>query len=422
MVNQAPVLSELESIVGGERVAPGDERFAVDSRIPAVAVSPGSYHEVAAVLRFAAQKGLAAIPRGAGTMTGFGNPPVRYDIALDLSGLNALVEHEPADLTVTCQAGISIGALREALAGSGQMVPLDPELPAQATVGGVLAVNAYGPTRHAYGGARDFTIGMRVVTADGRITRCGGKVVKNVAGYDLCKLYIGSLGTLGVIVEATFKVLPLPLAEGMMNLGFESPAGACALAGEVARRGLAARGFLLVNPEAARRYGIGAPSSWVLRIDIAGSQSAVVRTTSEVGKLAEESGASVLRKERAAAGHGDEPEPPLVFRVSVLPTSLPALIETIADAGGRLSIAAYPTLGVVKIGAAGGDAARLLERGRLLARREGGTCIVERCPPEIKETIDVFGDAPASFELMRRLKQQFDPQGVLSPGRFAGRL
>jgi glycolate oxidase FAD binding subunit len=418
MVKQDTVLSELESIVGGQRVAPADGRYAVDGRIPAVVVSPGSYDEVAAVLRFAAERRLAAIPRGAGTMIGFGNPPLRYDIALDLSALNALVEHEPADLTVTCQAGMTIGALQEALGKSGQMVPLDPELPAQATVGGVLAVNAYGPARHTYGGARDFTIGMRVVTADGKITRCGGKVVKNVAGYDLCKLYIGSMGTLGVIVEATFKVLPLSAAERLLDVGFQSSTGACAFAREVTRRGLAARGFLLSGQVATQGKG---RSPWLLRIDVAGSESAVARTSREVANLARQSGASLLPKRRADSRRA-EPQPELVVRVSVLPTSLPALIDAIGDGAGSPSIAAYPTLGVAKIGVAAPDARALLERARLLARLEGGTCIVERCPLEMKGTTDVFGDTPASFALMRRLKQQFDPLGVLNPGRFAGRL
>src|SRR3990170_7695424 len=204
MAKQASVVSQLESIVGREGVLGATATFAVDGLTPQAAVAPASYEQVAAVMRYSYAEGLAVIPWGGGTYIHAGNIPARYDIALGLSRLNAVVEHEPADLTATVQAGMTLSELQRHLGGAGQLLPLDPPGGERATIGGILAANASGPWRHAFGSARDMTIGLRVITAEGRITRAGGRVVKNVAGYDLCKLYIGSLGTLGVIVEATF--------------------------------------------------------------------------------------------------------------------------------------------------------------------------------------------------------------------------
>src|SRR3990172_741034 len=198
MAKQASVLRHLESIVGAKGLLPPErpDAFAVDGLTPQAAVAPASYEQAAEVMRYAHAEGLAVIPWGGGTHIHVGNLPRRYDIALSLSRLNAVVEHEPADLTTTVQAGMTLSELQGRLGAAGQLLPLDPPGGERATIGGILATNASGPWRHAFGGARDMTIGLRVVTAEGRITRAGGRVVKNVAGYDLCKLYIGSLGTL----------------------------------------------------------------------------------------------------------------------------------------------------------------------------------------------------------------------------------
>ncbi len=213
MVKQASLASNLASIVGRENVAPGTPEYAVDGLAPKSVIRPGTPDEVAGVMSYANANRLAVIPLGGRNHAGIGNLPERFDLTLDVSRLSQVVEFEPADLTITCQAGITLGALREATGAAGMVVPFDPALPGGATVGGVLAGALSGSARMSLGPPRDFTIGLRVVTADGKLTRAGGKVVKNVAGYDLCKLYIGSLGTLGVIVESTFKTVPLPQAE-----------------------------------------------------------------------------------------------------------------------------------------------------------------------------------------------------------------
>ncbi len=432
MVKQVSLLSALESITGRRHASAGDERFAVDGMAPQAVVRPGSYAEVAEVLRYANGAALAVIPWGGGTAMNAGNIPHRYDIALCLSRLNKVTEHEPADLTVTCQAGMSLRALQKHLAAAGQMVPFDPSLPGRATIGGLLATNAYGPARLACGAARDFTIGLRVATADGRLTRSGGRVVKNVAGYDLCKLYVGSLGTLGVIVEATFKLAPLPKLERCIVLGIPSPAAACGLAAEAHRRGLSLRGAQLLNESAARAARLPAgDGGYLLIVDLAGGQQAVERSQREIGELAVAAGARTLE---TPGGMRPSQLTPLSrggsrlhCRASVLPGQVAGVATTIAEAAGAgASLVAYPTLGVLRVAMAGGDdPSGPLARLREIVRRERGTLIVESCPPSLKRKIDVFGEPPSfgpSFRLMRRVKEQFDPGGVLSPGRFAGRL
>ncbi len=422
MVKQASLLNDLESLLGNEAVLPADRAadFVVDGQTPQAAVAPATVEQVADVLRFANEHGLAVIPWGGGTHMHIGNVPQRYDIALSLARLDQIIEHEPADLTVTCQAGVTLGALQTHLAQSGQFVPISVRTE-EATIGGILAANASGPARRAYGAARDFTIGMRVVTADGRLTRAGGKVVKNVAGYDLCKLYVGSLGTLGVIVEATFKVMPLPKAEAALALAFDSVEDACGLDAEAQRRGLSLRACELLNPAAALDLQ-GSP--WVLLCDLAGSPASVERSRREIEEMAAgRASATGDLGPLSQAARSLLAQSSLLCKVSVLPTKLPALTEALEALDPPPAIVAWPTVGTVYAAWREATAAEtLVTRSREAAARQGGSLLVAACPPNLKRRIDVFGNPPASFELMRRLKEQFDPSGILSPGRFLGRL
>jgi glycolate oxidase FAD binding subunit len=436
MVKQASLVSRLEPIVGSEGVTPSEElsAFVVDGLTPLVAVAPGTYEQVAEVASYAHAEGLAIIPWGGGTHVHIGNVPSRYDIALSLSRLNRVVEHEPADLTLTCQAGIALDQLQRHLGKHGQFVPLGPPQGEKATVGGILSANASGPSRHAYGGPRDLTIGLRVVTADGRLTKTGGRVVKNVAGYDLCKLYIGSLGTLGVIVEATFKLAPLPNAEHTIIAAFRTPAQACAFARDLRPRGLALRAPHLLNPAAASLAGQAAASLTpdalcALVLDLAGTPQAIERSRREIGELARGAAADLtdakdttelsegIRRLCSPAGVS------LLCKAMALPTQLPSLIDSLEAVGGSPRILGLPTIGVLYASWPDlDDAEEAIGRLRAATSALGGSLVIEVCPLDLKRRLDVFGDPPPSFDLMRRIKQQFDPQGILSPGRHLGRL
>ena len=394
MVSQATLLTELESIAGAENARPGSDEFTVDGVTPQAIVRPETVEAAAAVIRHANGTRLAVIPVGGKQRRGPGNVPARYDIALDVTDLGGIVEYEPDDLTITCGAGMTLGELRGTTAAAGQMVAFDPEIADEATVGGALAADLWGPSRVSLGGPRDFTIGLRVITGDGLITRAGGRVVKNVAGYDLCKLYVGSLGTLVVITEATFKVQPLPKVTRQIAFTAGSAAEACGIAGDSLMRGLSLRSAVITRSE----------ERWRLDIALAGSEAAVERSARELASLAGDG-----RRETGDRAQRSD-ERPIGVRIATLPSELPALLEGLpADA----RFLAYPTLGVVRL--------RLRDESELAPLVVIGA-VVEEAPPQVKRGIDVFGPVPASLPLMRSIKAQLDPNGVLSPGRFVGRL
>ncbi len=394
MARQATLLTDLQSIPGAGEVRTGEATFAVDGVTPQAVVRPATADAAAEVIRHANANGLAVIPVGGERPGGPGNVPSRFDIALDMTGLSGVAEYEPEDLTITCGAGITLAELRKATAAAGQMVAFDPKLAGETTVGGALAADLWGPSRVSLGGPRDFTIGLRVITGDGLVTRAGGRVVKNVAGYDLCKLYVGSLGTLAVITEATFKVQPLPKATRELSFTAGSAAEACALAGTALTRGLSLRSALVIR----------ADEHWRLEITLAGSEAAVERSARELGELAGK------MQEESAPAADQASDRPIGVRLAALPSELPALLERLPK---DARFVAYPTLGVTRL--------RLRNEGELPPLMALGA-VIEDAPPDVKRGTDVFGPEPASLPLMRAIKAQLDPKGVLSPGRFVGRL
>lgn len=389
MVRQASLHADLEPIVGPENVRPAGA-YVVDGVMPRIAVSPPTAEAAAEVIRYAHKQNAALIPQGGRKHIALGNLPVTYDIALDTTNLNTIVEYEPEDLTITCGAGMTLGALHKATANAGQTVPFDPDLPDEATIGGVLASDAWGAARMSLGAPRDFTIGLRVITGDGLITRAGGRVVKNVAGYDLCKLYIGSLGTLVVITEATFKTLPLPKANDRLTFAFSAAGPSCRVPNEALMRGLSVRSAVVTRDD----------GRWLLDVRLAGSPAAVNSSAADIRDLAKAAGASETPRPAGS------PARPVTCRLSTLPSTLSTLLELLPD---DVTVIAYPTLGVARVAS---DAIPDFD----------SPFIIESCPPDLKADRDVFGEPPTSLPLMQALKSQLDPKGVLSPGRFVGKL
>lgn len=429
MVKQGSLLRELQSIVGKEhaREPRDDSDHAVDGLPPRAIIEPGTYDEVADVLRLANSERLAVIPRGSGLFIHLGNIPQRYDVALQLTRLDKIIEHEPADLTLTCQAGITLGMLGSHLAQSGQMVPLalDSNPADSLTVGGLLALNS-GDLRSSYGSPRDFTIGLKVITADGRITRAGGKVVKNVAGYDLCKLYIGSRGSLAVIADATFKVFPHPQLRETASFEFANCAEACRTAMEARARGLSVVDAHVVSPTVTRETGAKSPR-YTLHLTLAGEPGTVKRSCAEARELADRARGQDVewppQSSKVTQSEGPQyAEHPLSIRAHLLPTQVANFIGAMESTDAGLFDSA-PLLGEVTwIWLSSGNQKQRVDSARAAATRLGGTLEVRSCSPELKRQIDVFGPPPLSFPLMRAIKQQFDPNNVLSPGRFVGRL
>jgi glycolate oxidase FAD binding subunit len=418
----------------------GTDGYHVDGRRPAAVALPQDAAEVAALLRLASAHRRTVVPRGGGTMLDQGNRPAGLDLAIDLTRLHRVIEHRPRDLTVTVEAGITIAALQAELATHGQMLALDPPLAGQATVGGVLAANAWGPRRQRYGTARDLLIGSRAVLADGTRVRSGGKVVKNVAGYDLNKLFIGSAGTLAILVEATFKLMPIPAALGMVVAAFPSVEAAHAVALAVTTSRLQPLTLDLIGPPAARRLAAdagGQPGgeTWLLAAELGGPSAAVERTRRELVQMAAAGGSpEVTALEDAERGrmlqrlrdYGRSTDDPaaLILRAAVLPSQVPDTVGAVTRAAGPLPAPAV----IVRAGSgvvfsywedvSTVQATRIVPQLRAEISRLGGTLVVERAPVEAKAAIDVWGIAGADVELMRRVKQAYDPADILSPGRL----
>ncbi len=426
----SPGLEPVLRRVLGEALAPGDASFAVDGVAPALVATPRSVEELAAALAAANEAGAAVVPWGGGRHMGLGNIPARYDLALRTAKLDRLIEYEPADLTVTVEAGMTMGRLQALLGEHGQFLPIDA--PAEATVGGALAAGLSGPSCHAYGLPRDWLIGCRFALADGSLVKGGGRVVKNVAGYDLPKLAVGSLGTLGVIVEATFKLAPLPAAQETLVARFDSLEAAAQAVFAADERGLALRGVLL-QAEPDGPVGV---AFW-----LAGPRAAVDRSTREIAPT----GDAPVEQHEGEASEGwwaanseTQPSAPgMALRASLLPANVPALVERTLAAGREVGVVprclAYPTIGLVLTVADGGDPAKgaaFIDEARRWAVEAGGSLVVTSAPVAVKERIDVWGApstssgpaAGSALPLMRRLKEQFDPRGTLNPGRFVGGL
>jgi len=355
--------------------------------------------------------------RGAGTKDYLGEV-LPTDTVLDTTGLAGVVAHVPGDLTVTVAAGTRFAELRSALANAGQFLPLDPPHAEAATIGGVVAANSTGFWRARYGGVRDLLIGTTAVLGDGTIAHSGGRVVKNVAGYDLNKLFVGSLGTLGVLLECTFKVLPKPAASAGAHAHFARSADAFAAADAVARTS--------ARPAALAISG-GPEGTWELLIQANGNPAAVARTLDLLARSARAQGAkaqpyegvpAVLTTLNEISGRADG----LVIRAALPLAAQPAFAATAARLEAFAQLVADAASGIVRVVLRGDDARMLDGADALLAAARvcGGSARIERRPDSLRARLRAWGDAePAGLFLMRRLKAAFDPRGILEPGRSA---
>lgn len=421
-----PSLTPLTEALGDICRAPSADELAVlapHGIQPRLVCRPQSTAEVSTALRCASEAGLAVIPAGGRTQLGLGAPPRRCDVLLDLTALNAVIEYTPEDLTATVQAGMRLVDFQHLLAERGQFLPLNPPLPEAATIGGILATNAHGSWRARYGAMRDLLIGARIVHGDGLLSHSGGRVVKNVAGYDLHKGWIGSLGTLGVVVEATFKLQPQPAARAWSQAAFASAAGAASMAHRLARSPLPFLGVELLTPRAGEALGM--PGAYVLIAEWGGPTPAIARCQGDWLALAEATGAR-------HAGPRDEPPATNIWTQGdavMLRASLPIgqvapFLDELAVRWPEAGAVAQAVTGTIRAtGALEGEAgAEQIRRLRAFATTLGGWLVVERAPLALKALVDVWGPPAGPLELMQRLKQAYDPAGILNPGRFVGGL
>jgi glycolate oxidase FAD binding subunit len=405
--------------------------YPVEGRRPAVALAPRDRGEVAAALAAADRAGLAVVPQARRHALAMGAPLARYDVALDLTALDRIVEYEPADLTLTVEAGVTLGGLATRLAEHGQQLPLDPPGGQNVSIGGLLATGRSGAWRGHLPGTRDLLLGVTVALPDGTLARSGGRVVKNVAGYDLHRLHTGALGAFGVIVEAAFKLVPLPERTATVACRCAHLPQAAELASTLRHTPLAARGLALLGPRAARATGLDAAPH--VLVGLAGGERALARSLDELrraSRLAHVPHAEQLADEAPwdllAELAGPQPGGARDDGVSdgTLPTSsLGALVEE-AEAAGFAAwahVAAGSLLAVIPMGVADADRTRV---AALRARCEaaGGALAIEAGPPDLRAALDPTGGTHAgvALDLARELRRRFDPRGTVNPGRWPG--
>jgi glycolate oxidase FAD binding subunit len=400
-----------------------------------VLIQPETAADVADALRRASDAGTSIVIRGAGTKDGWGRMPSRIDAVLDMRRLNRILAHEHGDMTATIEAGATLGEVNAALAIHGQTLPLDPPHGDRATIGGLLATNDSGPLRHRYGTPRDLVIGIQLATTDGVLSKAGGQVVKNVAGYDLSKLVTGSFGSLAAIVSATFKLAPLPAASRTMRIAVEDEAALADIVHTMMGSQLEPVAFDLV---------VGRGSLVMGRAEAGDGQrptpNAEHRTTKDIGVLlrfaslpvvvdAQIAQAAAALNARATSidvldgdaerslwqAHANDlwDAPGAIVRASWLPANIAAALGELES----MELVGRAAIGAGHIRIDGDVAAQAAVIEQLRASKVFGNVVIVRGSPELKAIVDVWGSHGTRQPLFDSLKRAFDPRGVLNAGR-----
>lgn len=453
--------SRLGDIAGNANVVSDPTQLAdyvIGGKTPGAVVRPGSATEVAEIVRFAAAEKLAIVVCGARTKLDMGYAPSHYDLAMDMTRMDRVVAYDPGDLTLSVEAGVRMHALGQTLAGHQQFLPLAVPYSAQTTIGGLVASGVDSPLRQFYGTARDFLLGMEFVTGDGVAAKSGGRVVKNVTGYDIHKLMIGSLGTLGVITRVNFKTFPLPTRPRGFVARFATADRAFDMRNRVARSVLAPLTTEILSPgvaglfesEAGLRYeptpmpaGVISHKEWAVTIGYAGNEEVLERYSTDLCRMAEEAGATgvavlaenvrpAFNRKREFIPIALETSPATsIVKISVLPARM---AETLEHAKGTAESNSLPWVAMARgvgviyfalLPASRDEVAEVrtataTDAIHVASAEMGGHSTIPWCPAEWKSKLKIWGLPRPDFAQMQKLKHVFDPQGVLSPGRFVG--
>jgi len=431
----------IDRSMGTGRLITGDEKYRVDSHSIPVSTKPNNINEISALMKLAHAHDVTVMPVGGGMRLSLGNAAQAPGIALDMTSLDSPVSINSADLTATFEAGMTLAEIQNVLAEDNQFLAMDAALSEKATIGGILASGTSGPLKWQYGNPRDLVIGMKVVQPDGTITKSGGQVVKNVSGYDMARLHIGGIGTLGIIAEVGFKLTPKPAAETSVIAGFENTKDCGDAAIAIFNSQIAPLALTTFDSSVLSQTGVSdMAGEQFLAVRLGGRPRALKRLTDDTVKFVQEHRGSNIEtlegkpaldiwKHLADFGWAGEPLPDVVIRASVVPSRVQSLVDAIktVSTGMTVSCIASPGYGNVMVFWRAQTGTNLLESSknaiqatRIAVGRLDGSAIIERCPVESKSAIDVWGAAGESIEIMRRMKQQYDPKGILNPGRFIG--
>jgi len=423
MQTERGITGDLRQIVGSDNIREATTEDAIEGVQPALVVEPGSVEEISGVMKLAAREGLAVSPRGGGTKTHLGDAPRQLDLIVSTTRMNEIMEHTPGDQIFRAEAGVRLEDLQERISESDQMLALDPP-ESGATLGGIIAANSSGPRRYKYGTVRDLIIGITVVLHDGTVAKAGSKVVKNVAGYDLSKLFTGSLGTLGIIATANFRLHPLPKASRTVAVEVESPQQAQEATQSIVHSQVEATAIEL-------HYAEDEKLLTVLLESIPGGMDAKVETASfllkqfgEVRTLSEEEEDHLGPLTPPAVA--DE----IVLKLGAPPAELGSVLESALGAAERRGLA-HPRItghagtGVTFIGFSGEDedaAVGFVGEMREIQTRKSGNVTLQRAPLTLKQRVSTWDNGGDYLGLVRRVKEKFDPRGGMNPGRYLGGL
>jgi glycolate oxidase FAD binding subunit len=452
MSNAEKLASKMREIVGEANVIedPGTlKAFAVDGETPRVMVSPGTIEETSKVVAFAHAEKLAVIPRGNGTKMGLGGIPKKVDILLSTRRMNRFTDYDIANLTLGVECGATLAEIQEKLAGEGRgyFIALDPPHTREATVGGIVATNDSGPKRFLYGACRDIILGTKTVFPNGDIVVSGGKAVKNVAGYDMNKLLIGSMGAVGIVCEITFRIIPRPDAEATLLFPFNGLQEAAGFLRKVLHSKYFPAALELMNEKAASGLAetAGLRGKYVAVLGLDGIEEGVARQIADLGGMGRHEGATDVIALKADA-HRDfwisyrdfadklaETHPNLIslkatFALSRVAEMVRAFEGAVQETGLESALACRAGNGILIAALPLGDdlgaktAVLVALIGRLTAEsvRNEGNLVVEKAPRAIKEKVGVWGQTRSDVVVVRRLKEKLDPSGILNPGRYVG--
>jgi glycolate oxidase FAD binding subunit len=451
----ASVASRLGELLGAANVftdTAGLSAFAIEGMAPAVVARPRAAEEVAAIVKFAATEKLAIVPCGARTKVAMGMPPRQYDIAVDMTRMNRVLAYDPDDLTLSVEAGLTLRELAAALTQRHQFLPLAVPFFDRATTGGTIAAGVDSPLRQFYGTARDYTLGMEFVTGDGALVKSGGRVVKNVSGYDMHKMMIGSFGTLGIITKINFRTFPLPEMTRTYLARFDDAAGACEFRHAIARSFLRPQSLEIVaaggGPSGAHLLApFAGERDWCVVTSVAGNALVLGRSRHELesvarqgehpardfSKLAPADERKVLPLLREFPGGAPRSSlPSALLKISALPNDL----QTVAEAISRLAAEEQVSwtllmrgVGIVYLSLTAADAnaesgARLAAAcdaisSRCNGRQWGSAAFLWRSRESGSKT-NAWAPVRDDISLIHRLKNTFDPANIFAPGRFVG--
>ena len=415
--------------------------FIVENMLPGSVFTPNNSFEIMDFVRQSNNDNLSIIPFGGGTRKNFGMPPIRYDTALDMSELNAVINHNPDDLTISVQAGITLDSLQAVLLEHGQFLPISAPLSHLTTIGGILASDSSGPIKWRYGHFRDLVIGMKFFNSEGSIIKTGGNVVKNVTGYDTAKLHIGALGTLGIISEVSMRLMPKPRVNNTVVAQFGNMKLATSVSKAIFHSSVMPLALSIFTGNVANRLGVSANTENVfLAVNIIGGPDSVERQQKELLRFCSAGDSNDFKiltfletgsfwQKLTDFGWEDSSPSLSIVRVSTDFSKIDKLMNYLFqiqfEDRRNLELILNPGYGTIDIHWIGQTSQIDLEKFtksfketiRFL-RSQSERVIIESCPSSIKREINVWGEIPDGFPLMRSIKEQYDPNVIFNPGRF----